>query len=179
MIDNILQKIKRVNFRRGLDRIYSISTLIWFFSWYSAFLLETLESKVNLYTNDLTEMIWGHIFVLATPFILYIILILIFKIFLWVTNGFRETESMVPLAKVKIFTGEDSLLFLMGKHFTLILGIIIALILISIFISFTVTFFNSYDEKWNASQYFRDLPQLPGLPPLPKLPKLKLPEIKI
>ncbi|MBU2265361.1 hypothetical protein KJ784_04240, partial [Patescibacteria group bacterium] len=58
-------------------------------------------------------------------------------------------------------------------------GIIITLILIGIFISFTFTSYNSYEEKWAARSDLRF--NFEGLPPLPKLPsmKIQLPSMKL
>ncbi len=170
-------RIKTINYRQGLDRFYFVLTLVWFFAWYLAFLFETLDSKVNLFTDNFVAMILAHIFIFAVPFVAYIILILVFKIFLWIINGFQEAGVTTPRARVKIFAGEGSFFNLVRKHRILILGIIIALILIGIFISFTFTVYNSYERKQEAQNMLKF--DFGGLPPLPKLPSLKLPYIPV
>ena len=149
-------------------------TLAWLSAWYFAFLFETLDSKINLYTDNIYGIILGHVFILVVPIIAYIILILVFKIFLWIIGGFREDNHAISQTKVRVFAGEGSFFELVKKHKIIILSVIIAAILIGIFISFTFTSYNSYDERRNARgdlQFnFGDLPPLPKLPALPKIP---------
>jgi hypothetical protein len=161
-----------------LDRFYFVLTFVWFFVWYIAFLVETLDSEVNFYTDNLVVIVLEHIFVLIAPFIAYAILILVFKIFLWIIGGFRGTDAITPQTQVKIFASDGSFFNLVNKHRIFILGILFLFILIGVFISFMFTSYSSYEEKWNARSNLPNLqlPTLPKLPPLPKLPALpKLP----
>ena len=140
-------RLKAINYRKGLDRIYFVLTLAWFAVWYFAFLFETLDSKINLYTDNIYGIIFGHIFVLIAPVIAYVVLVLIFKIFLWVIGGFQENAHAISQTKVKIFAGEGSYFELIKKHKILIMGVIVVAILIGVFISFIFTSYNSYEER--------------------------------
>lgn len=167
-------RIKNINYRHGLDRFYFVLTLAWFLMWFFALLVETLDTKVNLYTDNLAAIVWGHIFALATPFVIYIILILALKILLWILSGFRKVDTTTPSIKVKIFSDNDSFFGLVRKHRILIVGIIIVLALVGLIISFMFTSYSSHEQRRNARDdlqfNFGNLPPLPKLPALPKPP---------
>lgn len=154
--------IKSMNYRHGLDRFYFVLMFVWFFTWYIAFLADTLNSEVNLYTDNFVAIILGHIFVLAAPFIAYVVLILVFKIFLWIIDGFRGTDAITPQTRVKIFTSDGSFPNLVNKHRVVIGGILFVFILIGVLISFIFTSYSSYEERRNA---WGNLPPpvIPGL----------------
>jgi len=123
--------------------------MVWFFAMYFLFFSETLSSKVNLYTDNLVENLLAQIVALTVPFAVYIVLMLVFKIFLWIANGFRGTDATM---RVKIFAGDGSFFNLIKKNRILVLGIVITLILIGIFISFTFTVYNSYERKYEVQK---------------------------
>ena len=144
---NWKNKIKVLNYRQGLDRFYFVLMFVWFFLMYFTFLSQTLSDKINLYTNDLAGVIFKQVFMFALPFFVYIVLIWVFNVFLWIINGFKDIGSIMPKSKIKIFANENGFFNLVKKHRTLILGIVSILILIGVFISFTFTSYNSYEEK--------------------------------
>jgi len=166
-------KIKSIDFRHGLDRLYFVATLVWFVGWFIAFLIETFDYKVNIYTDNLTEAVWAIIFILFLPFIVYIFSILLLKVFFWIISGFSGANT--TQVKVKIFAGDGSFFGIINKYRISLLAIIIVLVLSSIVIAFSFTSYSSYEERRNARQGGSSMENALkkfGLPPLPELPKL-------
>ena len=85
--------MKSVDFRHGLDRLYFVATLVWFVWWFIAFLVDTFDYKVNLYTDNLTEAVGAVIFVIFIPFVVYIFLILLSNVLFWIISGFSEANT--------------------------------------------------------------------------------------
>ena len=165
-------KIKSIDFRHGLDRLYFVATLVWFVLWFIAFLVETFDYKVNLYTDNLAETTWALILILFLPLIVYIFLIFLLKVLFWIVAGFSGAST--AQVKVKVFAGDGNFFSLINKHRILLLVIIIVLVLSSIVIAFSLTSYSSYEERRNARSdlefNFGDLPPLLKLPSLQKLP---------
>jgi len=161
-------KIKSIDFRHGLDRLYFVVTLVWFVGWFIAFLVETFDYKVNIYTDN-PEAVWVVIFILFLPFIVYIFSILLLKVFFWIISGFGGANT--TQIKVKIFAGDGSFFNLISKYRILLLAIVIVLVLSSVVIAFSFTSYSSYEERRNARDdlqfNFGDLPPLPKLPYIP------------
>lgn len=171
-------KIKSIDFRHGLDRLYFVATLVWFVGRFIAFLVETFDYRVNLYTDNLPGTILGIIFILLFPLIVYVFLILILKVFFWIISGFGSVNT--SQIKIKIFSGDASFFGLIKKYKILLLATIVILILSSIVIAFSFTSYSSYEERRNSRSdlqfNFGDLPPLPKLPSLPKLPYIPVDE---
>lgn len=130
---NFLQKIKLINFRSGLDRLYFVLTLLWISFWWIIFAKEILRDMIS--SNEYPQVFLMVLSLCALPFLAYIVLIMLSNIFLWIKNGFLGSDSTI-FKTVNIFTGSGSFFGLVKRHSSVILGIFITGIIMSLIASY-------------------------------------------